>query len=107
MREPEFHLEARTELRETARFYESQLEGLGFAFMAEVEHASQLILAYPDVGTPIWRHYRRVLVRRFPYALIYRIKAGAPIIVASRISTEGPTTGVRANSPLTTRWSGP
>ena len=67
-----FHSEAQVEFREAALFYESKLLGLGSSFADEVEHAIQLILTHPDAGTPFGRSLRRVLVKRFPYAVIYR-----------------------------------
>ena len=58
MTEPEFHHDARAELRAAAQFYELQVEGLGFAFTAEVERTVQLIVDTPGVGTPIWGRFR-------------------------------------------------
>lgn len=34
---------AETELNEAAAYYESQVKGLGAAFLAEVEHSAKLI----------------------------------------------------------------
>jgi toxin ParE1/3/4 len=67
-----FHGEAQAEFREVALFYESKLPSLGSSFANEVEHAVRLIITHPDVGTPVGRSLRRVLVKRFPYAIIYR-----------------------------------
>ena len=77
-----FHSEAQAEFREAALFYESKRSGLGASFADEVEHAIQLILAHPDAGTPVGRSLRRVLVKRFPYAVIYRREAGEIFILA-------------------------
>jgi plasmid stabilization system protein ParE len=77
-----FHREAQAEFREAARFYESRLPGLGSSFADEVEHAIQLTLAHPDIGTPVGRSLRQVLVKRFPYAVIYRREAGEIFILA-------------------------
>jgi toxin ParE1/3/4 len=77
-----FHREAQAEFREAALFYESKLHGLGLSFADEVEHAMEIILAHPDIGTPIGRSLRRVLVKRFPYAVIYRREAGGTFILA-------------------------
>ena len=82
MNEPRFHSEARIELLKSARFYEGERRGLGESFTVEVERAIGFILANPRAGTPIWNHFRSVLVRRFPYATIYRALGDTVYIIA-------------------------
>lgn len=82
MNEPRFHSEARVELLESARFYEAERSGLGESFTVEVERIIGFILANPRAGTPIWNHFRSVLVRRFPYAIIYRALGETIYIIA-------------------------
>ncbi len=72
MIEIKFHADARQELRQAARSYERQVEGLGFAFTDEVERTVELIQESPGIGSAVWQHYRRVFVRRFPYPVVYR-----------------------------------
>jgi toxin ParE1/3/4 len=67
-----FHPEARAEYAATTLYYESQQTGLGNSFADAVEQAISLIREYPGLGSPIGRSVRRVLVRRFPYAVVYR-----------------------------------
>ena len=57
MTEPEFHHEARAELREAAQFYERQVDGLGFAFTTKVERTVRFIAESPGIGAHVWRHY--------------------------------------------------
>jgi len=68
----QFHNEAEDEFAETGAFYESRVVGLGKSFTSEVERTVNLIRAYPDSGSPLGQEVRRVLVRRFPYSVIYR-----------------------------------
>jgi len=68
-----FHPAARAELREAAAFYEARLEGLGAAFVAEIERVSAFIAARPTAGAPLGQQLRRASARRFPYTIIYRV----------------------------------
>lgn len=66
-----FHPAAEAELKEASDWYEDHREGLGLDFLAAVRHKIFDILENPCR----WRALhgtRRVLVGRFPYALVYR-----------------------------------
>jgi plasmid stabilization system protein ParE len=77
-----FHPEARAEYATAAFRYESQRPGLGHAFADAVERALSLIREFPEVGTPSSGAARRVLVRRFPYVIVYRVEPELVQIVA-------------------------
>ena len=77
-----FHPDADAELEEAALFYESRMGGLGKSFAAEVERTISLVRQFPDSGSPISSTTRRVLVARFPYAIVYRHDADLVVIVA-------------------------
>ncbi len=68
----QFHFEAETELGEAVSFYESRHTGLGIALAAEVQKSIGVIRSYPDGGSPLGGKLRRVIVKRFPYSVIYR-----------------------------------
>ncbi|MEW6542829.1 MAG: type II toxin-antitoxin system RelE/ParE family toxin [Nitrospirota bacterium] len=70
-----FHRLARHELLDAAFFYDVESPGLGSAFLDEVGHCSRTILEFPEAGPLMTGTVRRRLVRRFPYALLYSIKA--------------------------------
>ena len=77
MKEPIFDSEAEAELREAIRWYEQERAGLGAEFWSEVQDVLQIITEHPAVGGRISQvrvrgSARRVLVRRFPYFVIYR-----------------------------------
>lgn len=66
-----FHPAAEGELQEAADWYEDHREGLGLDFLAAVRRKVFQILENPQ----LWREFRRtrrVMVGRFPYALVYR-----------------------------------
>ena len=69
-----YHRLARRELNEAAQFYDSESQGLGSAFLDEIERCTRAIVDYPEAGPLIIGVIRRRLVLRFPYARLYSIK---------------------------------
>jgi plasmid stabilization system protein ParE len=74
MLETEFHRLAERELNEAAQYYEAESPGLGQSFIKEVERCLASIADHPEAGTTLRGSVRRRLLRRFPYALLYKIK---------------------------------
>jgi len=66
------HPDADMDLREAAEFYRKRAGNeLALTFIGEFESSVGLLLAHPTLG-PVWRDGRRRLVmKRFPYSLIY------------------------------------
>ena len=77
-----FHALANLEMNEAAQYYESESAGLGRAFIAEVERCADDIVRYPEAGVVVRTAIRRRLIRRFPYALLYRAKPAEVRILA-------------------------
>ncbi len=72
-----FDSEAEAELRGAIEWYEEERAGLGDEFWSEVQQVLRLIGEHPSLGGKISRvriqgSVRRLLVRRFPYFVIYR-----------------------------------
>lgn len=63
---------ARLEILAEVTYYHRVEEGLGTKFLEAVEGATALALTYPLAGTPAQYKTRRVFLRDFPFALIYR-----------------------------------
>ena len=83
MNEPvSFHRLARRELTEAAQFYDVESPGLGSSFLDEVERCTQTILKHPEAGPIVVGPVRRRLLPRFPYALLYSVKADAVRVLA-------------------------
>ena len=55
-------------------WYESQRRSLGFEFLDCVEAAIETILQMPGLYAEHHRHFRRALVRRFPFSIFYTIE---------------------------------
>jgi toxin ParE1/3/4 len=68
----EFFPAAEQELIEASEYYEARLQGLGNDFLLEVERLSAVLAELPSLGEKLDSIHRRVPLRRFPYALIFR-----------------------------------
>jgi plasmid stabilization system protein ParE len=77
-----FHPDAYAELEEATLFYEGRMAGLGRFLAAEVERTIALVREFPEAGSPVGPAGRRVVIARFPYAVIYRQDANGIVIVA-------------------------
>jgi plasmid stabilization system protein ParE len=65
-----------------AVWYDRQRIGLGDEFLDEVAEAFVLLKEFPEAPPPIGGGFRRFLLHRFPFGLIYRIDDGEIVIVA-------------------------
>jgi toxin ParE1/3/4 len=77
-----FDPEALIQMREAAAFYEDCQLGLGRSFLDAVEIASAEIVKHPLMWRKVKGRFRRYLVHRFPYGLIYAVQ-GDVIYVAA------------------------
>jgi hypothetical protein len=67
-----FAAPARRELLAEVAYYEAKETGLGGRFLVAVEEATARALAYPLTGTPASERTRRIFLKDFPFALVYR-----------------------------------
>lgn len=88
MTPPSYSQDATFELFEASDHYESEQEGLGFVFLAAVDATIQRLARHPELGPIVFGQLRRVLVRRFPYAVFYRILGDGTVEVVGS-STSG------------------
>ena len=70
-----FHTMAEQELNDAASYYNASRPGLGQTFLDEVERAVAQILEYPEAAPLVNRTVRKKLVRRFPYSVMYSVRA--------------------------------
>lgn len=82
MDRPEFHRLAEYELNEAAQYYDLKEPGLGAAFLEEIDRCLQSVQAAPEAGVILGGTVRRRLLRRFPYALLYKIKPSGIRVLA-------------------------
>jgi plasmid stabilization system protein ParE len=77
-----FHPEALAEAVAAAAWYRERSTRAAAAFEAEISHAMNRIAAAPDRYPRYVDESRRILLRRFPYAIVYRVHADSIEIVA-------------------------
>ena len=73
---------AQLELDEAVSYYNSQVPGLGDAFLLETVAAIERIRRFPDAWHPLGELVRRCRLRSFPYGLIYAVDQAEILIVA-------------------------
>lgn len=69
--------EAHDDIAEAYDWYETQRQGLGDEFLNCVEACIDQIRRMPRLYAVVFKDYRRVLVRRFPYAVFYETDNGS------------------------------
>lgn len=67
----DFHPEAEEEFNQAVAFYEDRTIGLGLDFAAEVHEAIERAASMPLAWVQVEPGIHRVLVHRFPFAVLY------------------------------------
>lgn len=75
-------LEARQDVWSAANWYESQQRELGQRFLNEILVARSKVAEQPLIYSIIHKNIRRIIVKRFPFAIYYIIKGQSVIIIA-------------------------
>ena len=74
--------DAELELLREVAYYAKARSGVGMRFQAAVEAAAKLAMAHPLGGAPSFADTRSVLVRGFPFSLVYRATPDEVLVVA-------------------------
>lgn len=81
---------AREEFLEAVAHYELQSPGLGLDFIEEVERTTSRLTAFPDHGSPHLAGTRRLVLRRFPFDVVYLAEPQTIAIVAVAHQSRSP-----------------
>ena len=73
---------AAADIDEAFLWYEGQRPGLGHEFLAAAQTLIDAVAQYPLRYPVVRRNTRRALLRRFPYAIYFRIYDEAIVVVA-------------------------
>jgi toxin ParE1/3/4 len=73
---------AKLELIQEVEFYENIEAGLGARFLASIREVVSRAILYPLTGSPYRKNTRRLLVKDFPFAVIYRSHTDGVVIFA-------------------------
>lgn len=71
---------AEADLREAWVWYESQRPGLGDELLTEVHAAIRRLESDPERQPYYYRDFRRLLTRRFPFKVFYRVEAERVVV---------------------------
>lgn len=77
-----FHPEVKEDIKSSYQWYQEQAEGLGEDFILEFEASYQVISEFPETWSSFQNGFKRYLLSRFPYSVIYR-KSGSKIYVVA------------------------
>ncbi|MBS4027511.1 MAG: type II toxin-antitoxin system RelE/ParE family toxin [Ignavibacteriales bacterium] len=82
--------EAKSDLKETFQWYESESYGLGEKFIIAFETSAGFIIQNPLMYPIVYKDIRRTLIRNFPYAIFYRIRETKVIVIACLHTSRDP-----------------
>ena len=74
--------EAEREIQEAFDWYEERSEGLGTEFLRAADACLSGVRRNPDAYQAVHNEVRRALLRKFPYALFYLVRADTIIVLA-------------------------
>lgn len=77
-----FHPDVSREIAASYAWYQEQAEGLGDDFLTELESSYHAIIELPDTWPTFQKGFRRFLLSRFPFSVIYRVEKDITYIVA-------------------------
>ena len=77
-----FHPDVSLEIKSSYQWYQKQAHGLGDDFLLELENSFDTILNFPDTWPLFNKSYRRFLLSKFPFSVLYRVVDNYIYIVA-------------------------
>lgn len=84
--------EAIAEFDEAFDWYDAQRPGLGTEFLTEIQAVFDRITKSPEAHPVLLADIRKVVVRRFPYLVFYRVRADHIEVLAVFHSKRDPST---------------
>ena len=76
------HDAADVELNEAADYYDLESPGLGEVFLKDIEKGFRRIREHPDAATAVAPGIRKLVLTRFPFAIIYSTRADTVRVLA-------------------------
>jgi toxin ParE1/3/4 len=73
------------------RWYENQRPGLGEEFLAALGASLEMIAAHPLAAPVVHKDIRRLLSRRFPYGVFYRLVEEEIVVVGCLHAKRNPS----------------
>jgi plasmid stabilization system protein ParE len=79
---PRLTPEADDELSEATAYFSRQSALVAQRFLADIDDTVQLLLQFPGLGSPLPKQLRRLLLKVFPYRIIYRLEGNEIVVYA-------------------------
>lgn len=67
-----FHPDVEIDIQGSYGWYETELQGLGLQFISELEHGFDAISYAPSTWVTFEHGFRRYILARFPFSIIYK-----------------------------------
>ena len=67
-----FHPDVEGEIQAAYQWYQQQTEGLGERFFTELDSALHLVALYPNLWPNFQLGFKRYLLPKFPYSVLYK-----------------------------------
>jgi plasmid stabilization system protein ParE len=74
--------EAESDISDAYSWYDDRILGLGSEFIDCIDDAINSILLNPESYAIVFKNIRRILVRRFPYAVYYIYEESVIVVLA-------------------------
>lgn len=75
-------LEAELEILDAVTFYQERAGEIAADFFVEFQKARKEIAAFPEFWKEVGGGYRRKLLERYPFGIIYRVEGEELLVVA-------------------------
>ncbi|MEB3227589.1 MAG: type II toxin-antitoxin system RelE/ParE family toxin [Synechocystis sp.] len=85
-----FRPEVREDLNTAYDWYEAQKLGLGDDFIASVNELLSRVCLMPESYALVYQDVRRAVIKRFPYAVYYRVISSRVVVTAIFHSRRNP-----------------
>jgi len=86
-----FHPQVENDLLKIRKWYDARVPGLGSDFLSMFDAALDQITASPERHRKVYGEYRRILLRRFPYAIFYQVIAIRIVVFLVQHGARSPT----------------
>lgn len=82
MLDVKFHPDVAKEIKSSYQWYQNQTDGLGQDYLSELESSFQTIRELPNTWPKFQNGFRRFLLSKFPFSVIYQSSENTIFIIA-------------------------